>query len=55
MAQGFVQERRMLLLQGVGGMNLFLLVFVVLAIITVFAGVKSVPQGREWTVERPAK
>src|SRR3569833_938471 len=47
-----MQETRMQLLQGVAGMNLFLLAFVVLAIITVFAGVQSVPQGREWTVER---
>ena len=43
---------RMLLLQGVTGMNSFLLAFLALAIIVVFAGVKSVPQGREWTVER---
>ena len=28
------------------------LAFVVLALVVVFAGVKSVPQGREWTVER---
>ena len=42
----------MLLLQGVTGMNSFLLAFLALAIIVVFAGVKSVPQGREWTVER---
>jgi len=34
------------------GMNAFALAFVVLAIFIVFAGVKSVPQGREWTVER---
>lgn len=30
----------------------FVLAFVVLALIVIFAGVKSVPQGREWTVER---
>src|SRR5215216_6269281 len=30
----------------------FLLAFVVLALVIIFAGVKSVPQGREWTVER---
>jgi regulator of protease activity HflC (stomatin/prohibitin superfamily) len=30
----------------------FVLAFLVLAIVTIFAGVKSVPQGREWTVER---
>ncbi len=40
------------MLQGVAGVNLFLVAFVFLAIITVFSGVKSVPQGREWTVER---
>ena len=34
------------------GMNEFVLAFVALAIFIVFAGVKSVPQGREWTVER---
>jgi regulator of protease activity HflC (stomatin/prohibitin superfamily) len=34
------------------GMNEFVLAFLVLAIFIVFAGVKSVPQGREWTVER---
>jgi regulator of protease activity HflC (stomatin/prohibitin superfamily) len=34
------------------GVNAFALAFVVLAIFIVFAGVKSVPQGREWTVER---
>jgi regulator of protease activity HflC (stomatin/prohibitin superfamily) len=33
-------------------MNEFVLAFLVLAIFIVFAGVKSVPQGREWTVER---
>ena len=42
----------MQVLQGVTGMSSFLLAFLVLAIIVVFAGVKSVPQGREWTVER---
>lgn len=34
------------------GINAFALAFVVLAIFIVLAGVKSVPQGREWTVER---
>ena len=33
-------------------MNEFALAFLVFAIFLVFAGVKSVPQGREWTVER---
>ena len=39
-------------LQGLSGMNAFLLAFLFLAIVVIFAGVKSVPQGREWTVER---
>jgi regulator of protease activity HflC (stomatin/prohibitin superfamily) len=39
-------------LAGVVGVNEFVLAFLVLAIFIVFAGVKSVPQGREWTVER---
>jgi regulator of protease activity HflC (stomatin/prohibitin superfamily) len=30
----------------------FVIAFAVLALVVVFAGVKSVPQGREWTVER---
>jgi regulator of protease activity HflC (stomatin/prohibitin superfamily) len=30
----------------------FVIVVVVLAVVIVFAGVKTVPQGREWTVER---
>ena len=30
----------------------FVLAFLVLALVVIFAGVKSVPQGREWTVER---
>jgi regulator of protease activity HflC (stomatin/prohibitin superfamily) len=34
------------------GFAIFAIVVVLLAIITLFAGVKSVPQGREWTVER---
>ncbi len=35
-----------------GGFEIFVIVLVALAIILVFAGVKSVPQGSEWTVER---
>ena len=35
-----------------GGFSTFALVVLVLAIITVIAGVKVVPQGYEWTVER---
>ena len=34
------------------GATLFVLAVLFLAFITIFAGVKSVPQGREWTVER---
>ncbi len=36
----------------VGGFSVFVIVLVVLAILLIFAGVKSVPQGSEWTVER---
>ncbi len=32
--------------------TLAVLAIAVLALITIFAGVKAVPQGREWTVER---
>jgi regulator of protease activity HflC (stomatin/prohibitin superfamily) len=35
-----------------GGFEIFVLVLAALAIILVIAGVKSVPQGNEWTVER---
>ena len=35
-----------------GGATLFVLTVLVLALVTIFAGVKSVPQGREWTIER---
>ena len=34
------------------GLTIFVLVVLVLAVILVFMGVKSVPQGREYTVER---
>jgi regulator of protease activity HflC (stomatin/prohibitin superfamily) len=34
------------------GFNVFAIVFVVLAILTLFAGVKTVSQGYNWTVER---
>src|SRR5262245_26587915 len=37
------------------GFDVFAVVFVVLAIITLFAGVKTVPQGYNWTVERFGK
>ncbi len=39
-------------MDSLSGFAIFVAVVVVLAIVTVFAGVKSVPQGREWTVER---
>ena len=35
-----------------GGFATFVLVFLILAVVLVFMGVKSVPQGREYTVER---
>jgi regulator of protease activity HflC (stomatin/prohibitin superfamily) len=34
------------------GATIFVLAILFLALVTIFAGVKSVPQGREWTVER---
>jgi regulator of protease activity HflC (stomatin/prohibitin superfamily) len=34
------------------GFSIFVMVFVALAILTVVLGVKSVPQGYEWTIER---
>ena len=35
-----------------GGFDVFVVIVVVLAIITVFLAVKTVPQGYNWTVER---
>ena len=35
-----------------GGSDVFVLIFVFLAILTIFLGVKTVPQGYNWTVER---
>jgi regulator of protease activity HflC (stomatin/prohibitin superfamily) len=35
-----------------GGYNIFVLIVVLLAILTLFLGVKTVPQGYNWTVER---
>ena len=35
-----------------GGANVFVIVIVVLAVLTLFAGVKQVSQGYNWTVER---
>ena len=34
------------------GLNIFVIVIVALCILVVFAGVKTVPQGHDWTVER---
>jgi regulator of protease activity HflC (stomatin/prohibitin superfamily) len=36
----------------VGGFTVFVVVLLVLAVLLIFASVKSVPQGSEWTVER---
>src|SRR5947209_3630787 len=36
----------------ISGGNIFVIVIVVLAVLTLFAGVKHVPQGYNWTVER---
>lgn len=35
-----------------GGFDVFIIILVLLAILTVFLGVKTVPQGYNWTVER---
>lgn len=37
---------------GLGGFDIFMVFVVVLAIVTVYLGVKTVPQGYNWTVER---
>src|SRR3954468_5866129 len=37
------------------GFDIFVLIIVVLAVLTLFAGVKTVPQGYNWTVERFGK
>src|SRR3954453_20855715 len=34
------------------GFDIFVLIIAVLAVLTLFAGVKTVPQGYTWTVER---
>ena len=34
------------------GYSIFVIVFVLLAVLTLFAGVKTVSQGYNWTVER---
>src|SRR5579871_4639541 len=35
-----------------GGYDIFVLIIVLLAVLTLFLGVKTVPQGYNWTVER---
>ena len=37
------------------GFDIFVLVIVALAVLTLFAGVKTVPQGWDWTIERFGK
>src|SRR5262249_60054784 len=37
------------------GFDIFVLIIVALAVVTLFAGVKTVPQGYNWTVERFGK
>src|SRR6266540_343506 len=37
------------------GLDIFVIIIVLLAILTLFAGVKTVPQGYNWTVERFGK
>jgi regulator of protease activity HflC (stomatin/prohibitin superfamily) len=39
-------------LMGIGGLDIFIIVFVLLAVLIIFLGVKTVPQGYNWTVER---
>ena len=34
------------------GFDIFAIAFVLLVIVTLFAGVKTVPQGYDWTIER---
>ena len=36
----------------IGGFDIFLVIVVLLVILTLFLGVKTVPQGYNWTVER---
>jgi regulator of protease activity HflC (stomatin/prohibitin superfamily) len=42
------QERK----RSMDGATIFVLAVLFLALMTIFSGVKSVPQGREWTIER---
>ena len=37
---------------GIGGLDIFIIVLVLLAVVVIFLGVKTVPQGYNWTVER---
>jgi regulator of protease activity HflC (stomatin/prohibitin superfamily) len=37
---------------GLGGFDIFIIILVLLAVMTVYLGVKTVPQGYNWTVER---
>jgi regulator of protease activity HflC (stomatin/prohibitin superfamily) len=37
------------------GFDIFAIAFVLLIILTLFAGVKTVPQGFDWTIERFGK
>src|SRR5687767_12269278 len=37
------------------GFDIFAIAFVLLVIVTLFAGVKTVPQGYDWTIERFGK
>ena len=35
---------------GIGGLDIFIIVLVLLAVLVIFLGVKTVPQGYNWTV-----
>jgi regulator of protease activity HflC (stomatin/prohibitin superfamily) len=37
---------------GIGGFDIFIIVLVLLAVLVIFLGVKTVPQGYDWTVDR---
>ena len=43
------------MMTGLGDFTIFVLIFLILAVLLVFMGVKSVPQGQQWTVERFGK
>lgn len=40
---------------GFGDFTIFVIIFLILAVLLVFMGVKSIPQGQQWTVERFGK